>query len=40
VARVGKFLKKMFAGLSSLRLDPEQTRIEAIASRARLCCCR
>ena len=33
MARVGKFLKKMFAGLSSLRLDPEQTRIEAIASR-------
>ncbi|GAA5873340.1 hypothetical protein JCM3774_005947 [Rhodotorula dairenensis] len=33
VARVGKFLKKMFAGLSSLRLDSDQTRIEGIASR-------
>lgn len=33
VSRVGKFLKKMFAGLSSLRLDEDVTRIEGIASR-------
>ncbi|GAA5979126.1 hypothetical protein JCM10908_002813 [Rhodotorula pacifica] len=33
IARVGKFLKKMFAGLSSLRLDDDHTKIEGIASR-------
>ncbi|GJN87844.1 hypothetical protein Rhopal_000799-T1 [Rhodotorula paludigena] len=33
IVRVGKFLKKMFAGLSSITLDEEQTRIEGMASR-------
>lgn len=31
--RIGKFLKKMFAGLSSIQLDEDITRIEGMASR-------
>jgi dynein heavy chain 1 len=33
IVRIGKFLKKMFAGLSSLILDDDITRIEGMASR-------
>ncbi|GAA5850789.1 hypothetical protein JCM8547_009091 [Rhodosporidiobolus lusitaniae] len=33
IVRIGKFLKKMFAGLSSLLLDEEVTQIEGMASR-------
>ncbi|GAA5826137.1 hypothetical protein JCM11251_007177 [Rhodosporidiobolus azoricus] len=33
IVRIGKFLKKMFAGLSSLLLDDEVSRIEGMASR-------
>ncbi|BGP13270.1 hypothetical protein JCM10213_004960 [Rhodosporidiobolus nylandii] len=33
IVRIGKFLKKMFAGLSSLLLDDDITRIEGMASR-------
>lgn len=33
ILRVAKFLKKMFAGLSSLMLDDEHSRIEGIVSR-------
>lgn len=33
ITRVGKFLKKMFAGLSSLSLDSEESQIEGMASR-------
>lgn len=33
IVRIGKFLKKMFAGLSSITLDEGITRIEGMASR-------
>ncbi|GAA6009794.1 hypothetical protein JCM11491_000816 [Sporobolomyces phaffii] len=33
IVRIGKFLKKMFAGLSSISLDDDHTRIEGMASR-------
>ncbi|SCV72617.1 BQ2448_4154 [Microbotryum intermedium] len=33
IVRIGKFLKKMFAGLSSIKLDEDITRIEGMASR-------
>ncbi|BGP45295.1 dynein heavy chain [Rhodotorula kratochvilovae] len=33
ILRVSKFLKKMFAGLSSVMLDDEHTRIEGMVSR-------
>ncbi|KAL8276643.1 hypothetical protein RQP46_010992 [Phenoliferia psychrophenolica] len=33
IVRIGKFLKKMFAGLSSIALDEDLTRIEGMASR-------
>ncbi len=33
IVRIGKFLKKMFAGLSSIQLDQDLTRIEGMASR-------
>ena len=33
IVRIGKFLKKMFAGLSSITLDEEHSRIEGMASR-------
>ncbi|GAA5974101.1 hypothetical protein JCM11641_003434 [Rhodosporidiobolus odoratus] len=33
IVRIGKFLKKMFAGLSSLLLDEDVIRIEGMASR-------
>ncbi|GAA5901689.1 dynein heavy chain [Sporobolomyces salmoneus] len=33
IVRIGKFLKKMFAGLSSITLDQEHTRIEGMSSR-------
>ncbi|KAM0751755.1 hypothetical protein T439DRAFT_218203 [Meredithblackwellia eburnea MCA 4105] len=33
IVRIGKFLKKMFAGLASIKLDTDVTRIEGMASR-------
>ncbi|GAA5960288.1 hypothetical protein JCM21900_000936 [Sporobolomyces salmonicolor] len=33
IVRIGKFLKKMFAGLSAIKLDEEHTRIEGMSSR-------
>ncbi|GAA6000808.1 hypothetical protein JCM10207_004669 [Rhodosporidiobolus poonsookiae] len=33
IVRIGKFLKKMFAGLSSIHLDEEHTQILGMASR-------